>query len=106
MSDHRQAPQPGEYPAANFPTVFADSVQSLINSPSTVKFFLARFEPTFVGDGRTQLQSFAQVIMPIEGFAAMVVFFEAQLSLMVNAGYITEDRLSELRGFFQRGEQS
>jgi hypothetical protein len=98
--------QPGEYPPPNFPTVFADGVQSLINSPAIVKFFLARFEPTFVGDGRSQLQSFAQVIMPIDGFAMTAVFFEAQLRLLIQNGYITETRVAELRAIFSSGEQS
>jgi hypothetical protein len=95
----------GEFPSPNFPTVFADGVQSLINSPAVVKFFLARFEPTFVGDGRSQLQAFAQVIMPMDGFAMMFVFFEAQLRGLVQRGFITEKRLTELRAIFNPAGQ-
>jgi hypothetical protein len=65
----------GGFPPFNFPTVFADGVLSMANSPSVVKFYLARVEPSFAGDGRSQMQAFAQVIMPIDGFAMMFVFF-------------------------------
>lgn len=92
----------GEFPPPQFPTVFADAVQSLTNSPTNVKYFLARYEPSFVGDGRSQLQSFAQVIMPMDGFVSMFVFFEAQLRLFVQQGFITEQRLEELRAVFLR----
>ena len=89
-----------DFPAPQFPTVFADGVMSLANSPTVVKFFLSRFEPSFAGDGRSQMQAFAQVVMPMDGFASMVVFFEAQLRILVKAGYITEARLAELRAIF------
>jgi hypothetical protein len=97
--------QSGGFPPPNFPTVFADGVQSLANSPTIVKFFLARFEPSLVGDGRSQLQAFAQVIMPMEGFAAMFVFFEAQLGLLIQNGHITEKRLAEMRAAFSSGQK-
>ncbi len=92
----------GDFPAPQFPTVFADAVSSLANSPNIVKFFLSRFEPSFTGDGRSQLQPFEQVIMPIDGFASMLVFFEAHLKVMVSQGYITEARLTELREVFAK----
>ena len=72
----------------------------MANSPSVVKFYLARIEPSFAGDGTNHLQAFAQVIMPIDGFAMMFVFFEAQLRLLVQSGVITEQRLGELRSTF------
>jgi hypothetical protein len=95
----------GGFPPPNFPTVFADGVTSIANSPSIIKFFLARLEPSFVGDGRSQLQAFAQVIMPMDGFASMFVFFEAQLRVLVQSGVITEQRLAELRAVFTSGQK-
>lgn len=96
---------PADFPGPQFPTVFADGVVSLINSPTVVKFFLGRIEPSFAGDGRSQSQAFAQVIMPIDGFAMMFAFFEVQLKLMIQGGLITEERLAELRKTFTQGEQ-
>jgi hypothetical protein len=98
-TDTTRNPQ-GDFPPPQFPTVFADAVGTLANSPTTVKFFLSRFEPSFAGDGRSQLQPFAQVVMPMDGFAATFVFFEAQLRTLVQAGYISEQRLAELREIF------
>jgi hypothetical protein len=100
-----QAADKAEFPSPQFPTVFADGVLSLVNSPTVVKFFLGRIEPTFVGDGRSQMQAFAQVIMPIDGFASMFVFFEAQLKTMVRNGLITEDKLSEMRQLFAQRKE-
>jgi hypothetical protein len=95
----------GVFPPPNLPTVFADGVMSIANSSSVIKFFLARIEPSFAGDGRSQLQAFAQVIMPMDGFASMFVFFEAQLSVLVQSGVITEQRLAELRAVFTSGQK-
>jgi len=102
MSADTAAAEPGriDFPTPQFPTVFADAVGSLVNSPTIVKFFLSRFESSFAGDGRSQLQPFAQVIMPMDGFANMFVFFETQARRLVEAGYITEARLTELRAVF------
>jgi len=94
-----QNPQ-ADFPAPQFPNVFADGVMSLAFSPTMVKFFPSRFEPSFAGDGRSQMQAFTQVAMPMDGFASMVVFFEAQLKVLVRAGNITEARLAELRAIF------
>src|ERR1700730_13762739 len=35
--------------------------------------------------------------MPTDGFASMFAFFEAQIRLLVSAGLVTEERLTELR---------
>ena len=95
-----ERPSEADFPPPQFPTVFADGVSTLVNSQTVVKFFLSRFEPSFKGDGRSQLQAFAQVVMPMDGFATMFVFFEAQLKTMIKAGYVSEERLAELRAIF------
>jgi hypothetical protein len=93
----RQTQPLGDFPTPQFANAFADGVSSLTNSPTIVKYFLARFEPTFVGDGRAQLQPFAQIVMPMDGFAAMVIFFQNHLAAMVKQGYINEERLAAIR---------
>ena len=102
MTDERTTgqTQSAGFPPANFPTVYADGVQSIAYGPSVIKFYLSRIEPNFAGDGTNQLQAFAQIIMPIDGFGSMFVFFEAQLRLLVQNGVITEQRLGELRSVF------
>lgn len=86
-----------EFPAPNFPNAFADSVTSLANSATTVKFFLARYEPDFHGGGTSRMQPFAQVVMPMDGFAAAFCFFEARLKTFLKLGYVTQARLDEFR---------
>jgi hypothetical protein len=104
-SDARTA-APSDFPPPQFPTIFADNAGSLVNSASIVKFFLNRFDPSFQGDGRSQTQAIAQVVMPIEGFGFMFVFFEAQIRTMINNGFITEAQLTEWRSVFpQSGER-
>jgi hypothetical protein len=99
-SDARATP-PNDFPSPEFPTIFADNAGSLVNSASIVKFFLSRFDPSYQGDGRFQQQAVAQVIMPVEGFGFMFVFFEAQIRAMINRGFITEAQLAQWRSVFQ-----
>ena len=91
-----------KFPPASFPTVFADGVMSLANSPAVVKFFLSRTEPSFIGDGTSTTQAFAQVIMPMDAFAGTFAFFEAAIKKYLAEGLITEARLDELRQFFSQ----
>jgi hypothetical protein len=91
---------PHEIPPPHFPTVFADGVMSIANSPTIVKFFFYRFEPAFSGDGRSLAQAFAQVIMPMDAFAQAFVFFESAVSTFVKQGLITQERIDQLRTFF------
>src|SRR6185437_3649772 len=89
--------KPPEFPLPHFPTVFADGVMSAAHSTSVVKYYLFRWEPEFAGHGNSKPQAFAQVIMPMEGFAAMSVFFEKQLAEYVKLGLVSEAQVSRLR---------
>jgi hypothetical protein len=91
-----------KYPPASFPTVFADGVLSVANSPTVVKFFLSRTEPSFTGDGTSINQAFAQVVMPMDAFAGTFAFFEVAIKKYIAEGLITEARLDELRRFFSK----
>jgi hypothetical protein len=93
-----------EYPVPTFPTAFADTVTSLANSPATVKFFLARFEPDLHGGGTTKVQPFAQVVMPMDGFLAAFCFFENRIKLFIESGHITQAKLDEYRRLVEAGE--
>jgi hypothetical protein len=93
-----------DFPSSQFPTAFADGVMSIANSASVVKFYLFRFEPSFSGSGQSQTQPFAQVVMPIDGFAATFSFFEAAMKKYLQQGLITQSRLDELRGIYAKVE--
>jgi hypothetical protein len=86
-----------EFPPPHFPTVFADAVSNIANSPTVVKFFLSRFEPSFTSSGAQRSQAFAQVIMSMEGFAATFTFFEAAINRYISQGLISEERLNQFR---------
>ena len=104
-ADTETTAAPADFPTPEFPTVFADGVMSLVNSPAVVKFFLGRFDSSFAGDGRTQLNPVSQIVMPMDAFANMFVFFEAQLRIFIQAGYISEARLTEFRNILTRSNQ-
>jgi hypothetical protein len=90
-------PAEAGFPPPHFPTVFADGVLNFANNPSVVKYFLARIEPNFGELGVYQIQPFAQVVMPLDGFVNMVCFFEEALKGMVRDGLISQARVDEHR---------
>jgi hypothetical protein len=92
-----------EYPATTFPTAFADTISSLAYSPTTVKYFLARFEPDLRGSNSTKSQPFAQVVMPMDGFLAAFCFFENRIKRFLEEGHITQAKLDEFRKLVEAG---
>lgn len=86
-----------EFPPPHFPTVYADGVSSLANSAAVVKFYFSRTEPNILGTGGSKIQPFAQVIMPIDGFAAMFVFFERAIAHLQDQKLLTTEQLQEMR---------
>ena len=97
VDDTAKAIPASDFPSHLFPTMFADGVMSIANSPTTVKFFLFRFDPSFSGSGQSQTQPFAQVVMHIDAFAATYSFFEAAVKKYMEQGLISQSRLDEFR---------
>lgn len=91
-----------EYPGPGFGIAFADGAMAITNSPTIVKFFMYRFEPNFAGDGRTQPQPFAQVVMPMDGFAGMAVFFDIALRHFIANNLVDPQKVDEMRAALQR----
>ena len=86
------------FPSGTLPTIFADGVLNVSISPAVVKSYLFRFEPSLQGDNQYQAQAAAQLIMPVDGFAAAVLFLSQHLERLVEANFITKGRVAELRG--------
>lgn len=86
-----------EFPPFNFPVIFADGVQSIGWSAANIKFYLMRIEPSSIGSGKTQQQSFAQVVMPMDGFLSAFAFFEAAIEQLKKAELVKQERIDELR---------
>jgi hypothetical protein len=70
-------------PPRNFPTIFADNVVNLFHGGGIVKFYFSRFDSDPSGIAVPTPVPFCQIVMPIVGFAAMTVFFQQQLELIL-----------------------
>lgn len=90
------------FPSPTTEVLFADGVWSLTNSPSVVKYYLVRLDPSFAGDGKVQANPIAQIVMPIDGFVNMFAFFEAQLQNLVNGGVVSHEHLERARAVFPK----
>jgi hypothetical protein len=53
------------FPASTLPTIYADGVINLATTPQFAKFYLARNDPSMLGDNRSEQQVFAQIVMPL-----------------------------------------
>ena len=89
-----------EFPDRNFPVVFADGVWSMAHGSGHVKFYLFRLDPSIPGIGTTSPMPFAQVVMPLNGFAAMTVFFRKQMELLVKNGQLTQKEVDDIEAAF------
>jgi hypothetical protein len=84
--------------ATDAPVIFADGALSQVFGAGVAKFFLYRIDPDpNVATSPTPSVT-AQIIMPVEGFAAMVHFFQHRLQLMVEANAISKEALEKIRG--------
>jgi hypothetical protein len=95
MTDTAQ-PTPS-YPPLNFPTIFVDNVATLFRGGGIVKFYFARFDPDMSSVALPNPVPVCQVVMPINGFAAMTVFFQQQLELMIQNKEIDLDLVDKLK---------
>lgn len=94
---------PSQFPPADLPTVFVDGVLNIANSPTLVRFYLARFNPTLDGSSQTQTQPVTQVIMPFDSFVQTTIFFQRALDNFINQGLISQDRVQEIRRITAEG---
>ena len=86
-----------EFPPPALPTVYADGVLNLANSPHTVKFYLYRLDPSMTGTAGQQVQPFAQIVMPLNGFVGATLFFQKMLDALVRDGTVSKEFLEDMR---------
>ena len=72
-----------DFPPPHFPTLYANSISSLQPGVQTTKFYLARYEPSMKAENTTQLQPFAQVVMPTLSFIYSAAFFIRMVENMI-----------------------
>jgi hypothetical protein len=79
----------------DIPVVFADGAMSQAFGPGISKFYLYRndFDPNLSGAENTPV---AQIVMPAEGFAAMVHFLQHRLQVMIEAKVISQEAIDRI----------
>jgi hypothetical protein len=81
----------------DIPVLYADAVSSQAYVRNTSKFFLVRFDPNPHGVGTPEISVVQQIVMPMEGFVQMWVFFEHRLKMMIRDGTISKDIIEHYR---------
>jgi hypothetical protein len=82
---------------SEIPVIFADGVMSHSFISGVSKFYLYRTDASpNVSEGSKNIPV-AQIVMPAQGFAGMVHFFEHRLQLMVGEGAITQATVDKIK---------
>jgi hypothetical protein len=91
-------PEP-EWPQPQFPVIFADGVLSTAWGRGVVKFYFYRTDPEFRATPNSGGRDtpFAEVVMTVSGFAAMVIHFQRTLETLVQQNEITEVQVNQIR---------
>jgi hypothetical protein len=94
----------GRYPPKDLPILYADSVINVARSNGSIKFYLARFDPSTNADLTSQGQLVAQVVMSSIGFAAAATLFADQLEQMIERNEVGRALVDEWRAFYAKGK--
>jgi hypothetical protein len=84
------------FPPEGLPTVFADFASNMAPLSATARFYLVRTEPDVSGVNAYKNVPVAQIIMPLEGFAATVVFLNRALEGLVRNGAVRKETVDAL----------
>lgn len=104
MTDAAQ-PVTGSTLQRNFPTIFADNVVNLFHGGGIVKFYFSRFDPDPSGVALTTTPApCCQIVMPIGGFAAMAVFFQLQLELIMQKDEKIRELVDKMKVLVSRSQ--
>jgi hypothetical protein len=98
--------QPITRPPGNLQTIFADNIVNLARGSGVVKFYLTRFDPPMSGNAQPDSVPVCQVIMPIRTFAAMTVFFQQQLEIMIQNKEVTREFVDQMKVLVAKPGQS
>jgi hypothetical protein len=82
---------------ADVPAIFADVVSSHTFGKYISKFYLARIDSDPLASGPNRATPVAQVIMPLDGFISLWVFFEHRLKLLIREGTISKSDIDQAR---------
>jgi hypothetical protein len=79
------------FPPEDLPTIFADFVSNFAPLASTARFYLVRTEPDVSGVNAYKNVPVAQIIMPLDGFVATVLFLNHALEGLVKLGTVRQE---------------
>jgi hypothetical protein len=88
------SPQPLQFSA--IPTLYADGIANIARGGGVVRTYLIRFDPSLTADPAAP-KIIGQMILPVQGFVAMALFFKAQLDDMIEKKEITPELLERVR---------
>jgi hypothetical protein len=81
---------PPAYPTATIPTIYADGVLNLNQSPNVIKFYLFRLDPALTASSVPLPQAVCQVVMPLSSMVLTAAFFNAAIDALVKQGHVRE----------------
>jgi|TARA_E500000318_G_scaffold85190_2_gene81064 hypothetical protein len=84
------------YAPTHSPVAYADTVTSFAYTSEVAKFYFARFDPSANGVGGRKTEIVAQVVMPLEAFAGMTLFFQKMLEVVKEGGAISDEQIQQL----------
>ena len=64
-------------------------------SPTVVKFYFGRLDPSLNGSNNVLARPVAQVVMPMPGFLQMAAWFEINVKKLIQEGRLTEEQVAE-----------
>lgn len=88
------------FPTSQIPSIYADTVVSAardIGGLNTMKFYFLRVDPNPSGSGPVSPVPCLQVVMPVTGFAHMVVFLNDQLEKLIQRGTLNREFVDGLK---------
>ena len=83
----------------DIPLFYAEGVSGHSYGSGVSRFQLIRAEPD--PEGGPPRPVYTDIVMPIEAFVQMWVFFEHRLKTMVNDGTVTRDQINRTRAHVQ-----
>ena len=97
MSEDKLVTPKLDFPPQSLPTVYADGILNLAHSGSLARFYLMRTDPALDGSERYQVQTVAQVVMPLTALVQTAIFLEGELARLVSSRLVDQKFVDEAR---------
>jgi hypothetical protein len=88
---------PEDFPGVGIPCIYVDGVLSAAFSPANAKFYCYRIDSHPYGKADNASITVAQIVMPIEAFAASTQFFVQRLIAMQQQPALRKEALTAIK---------